>query len=216
MKNTYLIFIITALFFTACKKDVKNSTTLGGDTNVGINTVGNVITCGLKIGSTYATTNEDIKVLSNDNGVLTIKAKLNLPTTHSLYSLLPTDIKTSTGIDATFQFKSTSEGFLDYINADKKPLVLVRYDAKVGDTYSITKSNGNTITRKVTAVSTDNDFPYGFYNIKVVTVEQDSRIPGVSKIIYKANHRFGLVFIQAVMQDGSTVQSYIYSKYENS
>jgi hypothetical protein len=41
--------------------------------------------------------------------------------------------------------------------------------------------------------------------IKTMTVEQDSRIAGINKIIYKVNHKYSLVQIQFVMNDGSAI-----------
>jgi hypothetical protein len=89
---------------------------------------------------------------------------------------------------------------------------MVRYDDKVGDTYKITKADGKVITRTVTQKSTTDDFSYGLMMIKTITVEQDSRIPGISKIIYKFNHKFGIVYIEAVAQDGTKAGIKIFAK----
>ena len=87
---------------------------------------------------------------------------------------------------------------------------MVKYDGKVGDTYKLKKSDGNTITRTITQKSTDDDFEYGFYYIKTITVEQDSRIPGISKIVYKFNHKFGLVYLEFVADDNSKAGTLVY------
>jgi hypothetical protein len=46
--------------------------------------------------------------------------------------------------------------------------------------------------------------------IKTITVEQDSRIPGISKIVYRFNHKFGLVSAEVIAEDGSKVSSQFY------
>ena len=42
--------------------------------------------------------------------------------------------------------------------------------------------------------------------------KQDSRIPGVSKIVWKFNHKFGLVYLEFVMEDGSKISSYLFTQ----
>lgn len=75
----------------------------------------------------------------------------------------------------------------------------------------MSKSDGKTITRTVTARSDVDDFPYGFYYIKTITIEQDSRIPGIQKFVYRANHKFGIVYLEIYLEDGSKVSSYIFA-----
>jgi hypothetical protein len=82
--------------------------------------------------------------------------------------------------------------------------------AAVGDQYVLTKSDGVKITRTVKSVSTTDDFPYGFLLIKVIKVEQDSRVPGVKAFRYYANHKFGIVRFEIVNDDDSVVAFPIY------
>jgi len=49
--------------------------------------------------------------------------------------------------------------------------------------------------------------------IKTLTVEQNAPVPGVDKYIIKANHRFGIVYFEIVMEDGSTLSSPFYPRY---
>lgn len=81
----------------------------------------------------------------------------------------------------------------------------------MGESYKLTKSNGVTVTRTITAKSEVDDFPFGMLNIKTMTIEQDSRIPGIKKFVFRANHKFGVVFFQVVADDGSTAETYLYS-----
>jgi hypothetical protein len=168
-----------------------------------MNAVGTTFNSYVTIGSTNFSANSSIVVTNNDNGVLTVQVKATLPP--NLAALLPSNYKDATGkLSANFKMKNTSDGILDYFNADGKPFVIANYSSSVGDKYTLTKSNGTTITRTVTAKTDVDDFPYGMMLIKTMTVEQDSRIPGVKKIIYKVNHKYSLVQIQFVMNDGTT------------
>jgi len=194
----------------------KDPNEIKGETNIPINQVGNKFTSSVKVGTQYVNLNEEIKITKNESGLLTISIKAD-PTGSSkiqeYVNKIPATITDASGkINTTFQVKSTSEGIQDFFNKDGKQHTLVKYDANVGDKYQITKSDGKTITRTVTQKSSTDDFPYGFMNIKVVTVEQDSRIPGVKKIVYKANHKFGLVHVEVFLEDGSTASSYVYTQ----
>jgi hypothetical protein len=47
--------------------------------------------------------------------------------------------------------------------------------------------------------------------IKTIEVEQDSRLPGIEKIVYRFNHKFGLVYATAHAEDGSKMGMYFYT-----
>ncbi|MDO9510962.1 MAG: hypothetical protein Q7J34_04325 [Bacteroidales bacterium] len=178
-----------------------------------MNTVGNEFFGSINLGGTYFETNESIKVVSNVGGLLTLSVKSLLPINHPLTILIPKNLKDSQGnLDTQVKVKNTADGILDYTNSDAAPQVLVKYNASVGDKYILKKSNGQTITRTVTAKSTEDDYPYAFMYIKVITVEQDSRIPGVKKIVYHANHKFGLVGVSIEMEDGTSSKITLMSK----
>jgi hypothetical protein len=152
-------------------------------------------------------------VTKNDNGIATIHSNVktkDLPQLQPYLSLLPPSAFDSSGnINTDFKLKITTDGIQDYFNKDGKAHTIVKYNCNVGDKYQLTKSDGTTITRTVTGKDTADVFPWGLYLIKTITVEQDSRIPGVKKIIMKANHKFGFVFISFVMDDNSVVSSVI-------
>lgn len=217
MKNRlYIIVFISLTLLLGCKKKDENSdpNVLGGDTNTQIGQVNNTFALSLKVGNTPVDIGENIKVISNNNGLATLKIKANVnqsPKLKQLLDKIPVSIYDAQGnIDVTTQFKITTEGIQDYFNKDGKVHTLVKYNAKVGDKYILKKSDGTTITRTVTARSDVDDFPYGFYEIKTITVEQDSRIPGIKKFIYRANHKFGIVHVIAELEDGSQISSYIF------
>jgi hypothetical protein len=204
MKKLSILFCVLVLF-AACKKD-KQSTTLSGDTDIPLNIVGNIFNSGSSLFPGNGT------ILQNNGGDLTIRTQVVLPPGNPLSQLVPSGMKDATGnLNTELRFKQTSEGILEYsLNSDQKPFVIVRYDAKVGDKYTLRKGDGNTITRTVTYVSSEDDYFWNWMLIKVVTVEQDSRIPGVARIVYNANHKFGMVGVLIYMEDGSIVNVPIY------
>jgi hypothetical protein len=213
MKQT-LIFLVSLVFLFSCDKDSVNSSSsvLGGDSDLSMNEVGNGFYGSLYVNGSYVSTNEDIEVIENDNGVVTLHISAAIPSSLPFASLIPENLKDSYGnLDTEVKYKNTSEGILDYTNIDGEPFVIVRYDDNVGDTYTLKKSDGKTITRTVISKSTTDDYTWGYMYIKTIAVEQDSRIPGVDRIVYQANHKFGLVGIEVFMEDGTSTKMSLYS-----
>ena len=197
-----LVAVVSLLFSCNLLPDTKiSSTDVGGDTNLTMNATGTKVTTSVVVGSTSYPASAT--VTSNVNGVITADIKATLPKNNSLVNLIPANLK-----DASGKYKNTSEGILDYTNKDGKPFVIVNYSSSVGDKYVLTKSDGTTITRTVTANSTVDDYPVmgGTMLIKTMTVEQDSRIPGVNKIVYITNHKYALVAIVIYMNDGTSTK----------
>jgi hypothetical protein len=94
--------------------------------------------------------------------------------------------------------------------------VLVKYDSNVGDTYPI-GSTGK--VRTVVAKTGLDDYPYGFFLIKVIQVEDNpsylKSTSGVSKITYVANHKYGLVGVKVAFDDGTSSTFPVYSSTQN-
>lgn len=218
-----LIIFSALILFVATSCDLfedgifnsSSSTKLGGSADIPINTVGNTFTTiGLKVGNNWVSNvNPTMEIIKSENGVNTIKINADLasnPALSKLNSLIPTELKDSQGkLNFELKVKITDEGWLDYTNADKEPVVLVKYDDKVGDKYSVTTSSGSKIVREITRKSTTDDYAYGFMDIKVIQVEQETSFPGLSKYVMYFNHKFGLVGLEVVAEDGSTVSSQI-------
>ena len=209
MKRIFSILTVVSLL-VSCNllPDTKiSSTDVGGDTNLTMNATGTKVSTSIVVGSTAYPASAT--VTSNVNGVITADIKATLPKNNSLVNLIPANLKDASGnLSTTGKYKNTSEGILDYTNKDGKPFVIVNYSSSVGDKYVLTKSDGTTITRTVTANSTVDDYPVmgGTMLIKTMTVEQDSRIPGVNKIVYITNHKYALVAIVIYMNDGTSTK----------
>ena len=209
MKRIFsLLTVVSLLVSCNLLPDTKiSSTDVGGDTNLTMNATGTKVTTSVIVGSTSYPASAT--VTSNVNGVITADMKATLPKNNSLVNLIPANLKDASGnLSTTGKYKNTSEGILDYTNKDGKPFVIVNYSSSVGDKYVLTKSDGTTITRTVTANSTVDDYPVmgGTMLIKTMTVEQDSRIPGVNKIVYITNHKYALVAIVIYMNDGTSTK----------
>lgn len=190
---------------------------LGGDTNVPEAQVGNVISLGtVKIGADSVDLNARMTITKNEGGLVTAHVTADPtkdPRIAKYAALIPASAKKADGtIDTDVKFRVTTEGVQDFFNKDGKPHTVVKYAGNVGDTYKVSKSDGVVITRTVVAKSDKDDFPYGFFDIKTMTIEQDSRIPGIKKFVIRANHKFGIVHVEVVAEDGSTMSSYVLSK----
>ena len=104
-------------------------------------------------------------------------------------------------VTGSAKFKNTTEGVES--ENDSYPGVLVKYSSKVGDTYK----GATGYKREVISKSTDDDFPYGgFFMIKVLEIEESPcSVPGVKKLVYYANHKFGIVGAEVTYDDNTTM-----------
>lgn len=205
-----ILFTASAIFFVSCDKlglTKEKDTELNGDTSIPINTVGNQFSPVIIIDGASVASNATIKITNSVNGVNTIEFKADLTTTPALSrlnSLIPANLKDASGkVNFTTKVKMTDEGILDYSNSDNAPFVAVRYDGNVGDTYTLTKSDGKTSIRTITQKSTTDDYAWGFMMIKTIKVEQIPSFPGIKKYEYWFNHKFGLVGVAITAEDNS-------------
>ncbi len=208
------VFFTLVLLMSACDlidglMGKSDSNKLDGSTNLPINTVGNTFSNQFTAGTkTYSGT---ISVTDVTNGITTISFQFSVPNYPALQGIKSKYIDATGKISCSGKFKITDQGIMDYNNVDHEPFVLVKYDAKVGDKYTLKKSDGKTIVREVVRKSTDDDYFWGGMLIKTIDVEQSSNIPGVSKIVYFVNHKFGVVGVRFIMEDGSQPQLYLSS-----
>jgi hypothetical protein len=210
----FATLLLGAFLFTGCKKD--STDTPGGDPTP-IGTVGNQFT-----GYLVGLSNFNAVVTSNSGGIANIGISGTI-TDQSIKDIAPllnsssmATIDPVTGdFSVDLKVKFTTEGVADYYATDGKASTVVNYDAKVGDTYKCKSAEGESFTRTVTARSDTDDYYYGFLLIKTITIEEPISNPAVTKLVYRANHRFGIVNITAVLQDGTEVGITLFSTNEN-
>lgn len=205
------VLTLFMLFGTiACKKWFTPKTTyseISGDTNLDMNKVGTSGGMNLKLNGSDISNKPTATIVKNEGGIIHIKLTMKVP--DKLKSFVQAPYVDATGnVNYTFKFKNSSEGIAG-IDSRGKQCVFVRYDAKVGDSWSFTTKSGKTLQYKVLSKSTTDDFQYAFFNIKVITVEQSLPYQGFKKVVYKANHKFGLVYMEVYLEDGSILSSYV-------
>jgi len=207
-----VVMIIATTVFTSCKKD--SDTDVGGSQSA-IGEVGNEFTLSQIQGIDNVTAS--VISVKKDVSTISISGTLVEEALKELAASIPNIDKFGSYDPVTGEFtgkikmKFTKEGIVDYLNVAERPFVLVKFDAKVGDTYTCEKANGGTFTRTVTRLSTEDDFPYEGMWIKTITVEEPGRNRAVKKIVYEINHKFGLVHANVFMQDGSVIPAYLHS-----
>lgn len=188
--------------------------TLGGDTNLEITQVGYVSVASIKIDNTYLPSG-DMIVQKNDNGVVTYKMILNLTgfKDSAMYaSLVGPEYRDENGnIFIEFKMKITSEGIQDMFERDK-PWTIVKYNDGVGTEYPFTNSLGEKLIRKITEKTGKDDWPFGLMYIKTTKIESDmpSTDKVAKKMIFRANHKFGLVYVEIQMHNGQVVKINIF------
>jgi hypothetical protein len=217
MKTTILLvgmmFLLASCSWLDSKKDSGSSSSIGGSTDIAINTVGNTFSNSVIAGGQMY--QGSIAITSVTDGVATVQFKAAIPSNIPALQGIKAKYKDASGnLVCEGKFKMTDAGILDYNNLDHEPFVIVKYDAEVGDKYTLQKSDGSEIVREVVRKSTTDDFYWGGMLIKTVDVDQSSNIPGVKKITYFTNHKFGMVAVRVEMEDGSKPQLYLVpSKY---
>jgi hypothetical protein len=195
-----------AIFLCNCEKD--NEGTLGGEQSP-MGEVGEQ----LSAFDITGVSNASATVTALEDGISTLSGSATV-SDQSILDLLSGvpefEVTGNTVSVSDIQFKITTEGIESKIPA--YPGIIVKYDSKVGDVYA----GGSGIEREVIYKSTNDDYPYGFLYIKVMKVEESpTPFPGVSKIVYIANHRFGMVGIEYTLDDNSTYNFSLSSSVEN-
>lgn len=211
----WLIFglLLASLSQPSCKEKEetpKDPNALGGEVDIELTKEGNVTDTYLKIGNS-----SDIKgsmtVVKNDEGLVTYKIEFDYSDHEDsalLAQLIPAGYHDEAGkVSTELTFKITSEGIQDYLHSNK-PWTLVKYNDPVGTKYSVVTDNGQTLSREITLKSTTDDWPIGFWYIKTSKIEQilPESDQVAKKIIYRANHKFGLVYMETELRNGLTAK----------
>ncbi len=209
MKAKIMICAGIALLLVSCEKYGYNNS-LGG-TQSAIGEVGTTFT----FSNVTGISNSTASVTSLTDGVSTITFSAQVTDTKllPLASYLPGITVSGNTVSGTMKAKITSEG-IETVHEDGK-LILVKYDAEVGDSYTL-ETGGATITREVTSKSTEDDFYWGGMLIKTIRVKETGHTaPGISKIQYITNHKFGLVGVDLYYTDGSSKSIDLFSSATN-
>lgn len=176
-------------------------------------------------------------VLSRDNGIVTFRGRYTFDTAfvravdtilglHTIPepikrvaidtylkrygAVLDTTDKNKIKITVDFKAKITSEGIAEFFSSKgdlSRPRTVVKYAWNVGDSYSFKDDYGIEKTRTVIAKSTTDDYPVGFWRIKVSQVEETvADDPLISSMKFIGNHKFGLVGLHVVSKQNKTMK----------
>ncbi len=225
-KLRYFIFLVSVvaglLLVGSCEKENSDPNSLGGTTNIPLTQKDSVTDLYFKVnGVDYS--GVTIKVVSNENGLVTYGANVDLKAfpdslVATLLTMVPKLVDyykpsnltwtVSPALVLTVQFKLriTSEGIQNFF-VEGKPWT-VKYADGVGTKYSLRRDNGEVLTATVTEKTGQDDWPYVFWKIKTSKVEYmpPSDDPVLSKVTFRVNHKFGLVYLQAEGKDGKVIE----------
>lgn len=105
--------------------------------------------------------------------------------------------------DFDAKFRITEKG-VQSVYDDGTNFTLVKYDAEVGDKYTL-KRNGQNLVREVIQKSSEDDYYWNGWLLKTITVKETGRsVPGLSETELVFNHKFGLVGYTMKFEDGSS------------
>jgi hypothetical protein len=211
--RSYLNMLVgTALLLatTSCgliESSTEGPNEMGGDGNIDLTEVGNSWGVSFNtetFGPGFSGVEEDIKLVSNENGVITLDATLTFDTvaTKALDTLLgvtelpqsvkmgildtylarygasiDTTDKGSMKLRAILKAKITDRGMQEYFSSGgntSRPFTIVKYDAAIGDSYEFTLDDGTKKKRTVMSRSTTDDYPVAFWLLKVIKVKEET------------------------------------------
>lgn len=202
--------LLSSVIFCSCEKD---NIKLGGSQSP-MGEVG--VTVSSSSSAIAGVSNFSAVVTSNEDGVSVYTGSCTVNNTflkNMLSNIPELTINGNVVSSSSVKFRHTTEG-IEFMSGPTAG-IWAKYDSKVGDKYPIGSTGSY---RKVVRKSTTDDYPYGFFDIKVMEVEE---VPppvlgtGISKITYYANHRFGLVGIKFTFDDNSEAHFPVYMSAEN-
>ena len=175
--------------------------------------VNNTFDVGVSSFPGVSNTSAKVTARSGDVSTVTYSAKITDPTLLTLVKAMPDVVVDGNNASVSRDYRITTKGFQSVY--EEGNLTIMDYDAKVGDKYTL-KHDGKTIVREVTKVSKEDEYQWGFMLIKTIHVEETGRnIPGVSKIEFVGNHKWGMVGLIIHFEDGSQKTIGIYSDANN-
>lgn len=202
----------TVISTTSCKKDPMDANDIGGDANIPLTEVGSEFSADVRIGNSKLPDLEMVVINRTSDGRVTFRAEMDM-TGHQdsalVMSMVPPEHVDANGrINTTFDMKFTSEGIVDYFFGNK-PWIIARYGDDVGAKYELERFPGEFHTRTVTEKTGQDEWPFLFWYIKTSKIEQ-ATLPEdelVERVIYRVNHKFGLVYMELQMRSGEKVKA---------
>jgi hypothetical protein len=208
MKTKHLLLFIGLFFLLSCKKE--DTGTVGGSQSA-IGALNNTFS----VNGVPGVQNFSAKITALENGISTLTWSASITNTSSLAvlsALSGTEVN-GASFSRTSKYKITSEG-IESVYPDGN-LICVKYDAKVGDTWT-QSGKSRSVSRTVSSVSSSDDFYWNNLQIKTIKVDETGKgLPGVTKIQSIYNHKFGIVGIVVYLEDGTNIPINIYSKNTN-
>lgn len=198
MKTNLVLIVLSGILLASCGKEYGGQTISGNQSDAGL--VGNTFA----MSGVPGISNSKAEIIGLTNGVSKIQYTGEITDSKLLEmaQYIPGATFEGNKIIAGGDAKLTDKGIMNVY--DEGNLILLKYEDNVGQTYSL-KRGANTIKREITSKSTEDDYFWDWMMIKATKVEETGRgIPGVSKIEYVANHKWGLVGIKVYFEDGTS------------
>ncbi len=213
-----LITAIAVLLLMSCDilgggSDSSSATKPIGGNPTPIGEVGNTF----NVPAITGASNHSFQVVEQDGAtsVIEFSASVTNPAILQVANYLNAFNVSGNEVTGRLKFRITSKGVQTF-TSDGTPFTLVEYDAKKGDRYRLKRSGKPDLVRTVVHKSSDNDFYWGFMMIRTIQIEETGiASPGVSKIKYYFNHRFGLVGMDVFFEDGSEMLMWVFSENDN-
>jgi len=185
---------------------------IGGDPSP-MGEINNTFDVGVSSFPGVSNTSAKVTARNGDVSTVTYSVKITDPTLLNLVKAMPDVVVEGNNASVSRDYKITTKGFQSVY--EEGNLTIMDYDAKVGDKYTI-KHDGKTIVREVKKVSKVDEYQWGFMLIKTIHVEETGRgIPGLSKVEFIGNHKWGMVGVVLHFEDGSSKTIGIYSDANN-
>ena len=213
LRNVALMIVaclVVSVVFISCDEGGSSGKIGGSQSSIGEE--GNTFTI---LGSVPGTSGFSAQVIDLEKGVSTTAVSINISNANylSMAALLPEVEVTGNKATIYLQGRVTTDGIQQVFPEGN--LTLVKYNAKVGDVYSL-KVGGKTIRREVTVVSKEDVFSWNGMKIKTIHVKETGMgVPGVDYVEYVTNHRFGLVGIKIFFENGTSISAPIVGSVTN-
>jgi len=198
MNSNFFSLPLVAFFLVALISCDESTSELGGDLSE-FGAVGTRATS-YSVPAILQGATAEVTAVEDGVSVVTLTADFSDDDIETIQQRLP-NYDGRSSFDA--KYRATSEG-VQSVYDDGTSFTLVKYDAKVGDKYTL-KRDGQNLVREVTQKSTEDEYYWNGMLLKTITVVETGRaVPGLSDAKLVFNHRFGLVGYTLNFEDGSS------------